>query len=741
MTDFSHPGHVRSALFVDFDNIYLGLQNEDPRAAEQFATHPGRWLRWLQQDLPDDSRTGRKILSRRCYLNPSQFARFRPYFIRSAFEVVDCPPLTRGGKTSADIQMVMDIMDALGHVTRFEEFIILSGDADFTPVLLRLSRHDRRSVVLAAGPASAAYKAACDLLIDQDTFLEEAIGIGEGSPVRPGVDSELLQRIAAKVHERASGNGELVATDLPGIFREFAEFTPDSNWLGFYSLRGMTSAVVNARRDLEMVEGDPWRVRACAPGPEGAESPGALDYAPASDAQESFAFGAAAGAGGGPAVEAAAGLDGAEAAAGIGAGTGGRPQGAASGGGSGSGSTATFAGGTGSTGTAGTAAASPQLLRAIADKVHARAGAAGELLATDLPAIYRDFPQFTPNSNWLGFYSLRGLSDAVIRSRGDLEMVDGDPWRVRLRPLLPSLSEPGPGPAGESEPGQRRGAGGRGRGNGSGAAMAGVGAARAAGAAGAQTADTAAPAAGGAESGGPAAELAAAPASPADLERQRQVDAIVEFVHGLVASSDSPVPVTRAAHAVLDRFGEDLADSRWHGAGTFRDLLAGYGDLGFAVSATRPGYLYDPDLHQTPLDPHEDLEIGDPETTSLAHRIHRITDTPYLAPDDYALVFREIAEEVNEEGYFLTRTSKAVRDRCIEEGAPVARTSVNFILRGITSAGYRFGAAAGTDPLELASAFVKNVLGLCESAGMPLSDEERQQLTAWIAGGLEPEPA
>jgi hypothetical protein len=33
------------------------------------------------------------------------------------------------------------------------------------------------------------------------------------------------------------------------------------------------------------------------------------------------------------------------------------------------------------------------------------------------------------------------------------------------------------------------------------------------------------------------------------------------------------------------------------------------------------------------------------------------------------------------------------------------------------------------------------VLGLCESAGMPLSDEERQQLTAWIAGSLEPEPA
>jgi hypothetical protein len=714
MTDFSHPAHVRSALFVDFDNIYLGLQNEDPRAAEQFATHPGRWLRWLQEDLPNDAPTGRKILSRRCYLNPSQFSRFRPYFIRSAFEVVDCPPLTRGGKTSADIQMVMDIMDALGHVTRFEEFIILSGDADFTPVLLRLSRYDRRSVVLAAGPASAAYKAACDVLIDQDTFLEEAIGIGEGSPVRPGADSELLQRIAAKVHERASAGGELVATDLPGIFREFAEFTPDSNWLGFYSLRGMTSAVVQARRDLEMLDGDPWRVRAGdaavqaaaeSSDPSGtAASPGTSDGAETAETSEAAGaqMGRAATAGSATPPAPEAGVARAESA----------------GGGNGGAGASAGNGANGANG--GSGAASPQLLQAIAEKVYSRASAAGELLATDLPSIYREFPQFTPNSNWLGFYSLRGLSDAVIRSRADLEMIDGDPWRVRLR-----APQTGPG-----EPRPRRSAaaaGAAGRG-GERLAAAEEAAARGGSAAGQATAVATAP------------ELAAVAPSPADLERQRQVDAVIEFVRGLVASSDSPVPVARAAHAIHDRFGEGVAASRWYGAGTFRDLLAGRGDLRFVVSATRPGFLYDPDLHQTPLEQSEDLEIGDPEMTSLAHRIHRITDTPYLAPDEYALVFRKIAEEVNEVGYFLTRTSKAVRDRCIEEGTPIARISVNFILRGITGAGHRF-AAAGTEPLDLANAFVKNVLGLCESAGMPLSEDERQQLTAWIAGGLDPGPA
>jgi NYN domain len=760
MDGFAHPSHVRSALFVDFDNIYLGLQNEDPRAAEQFATHPGRWLRWLQDDLPHDSRAERKILSRRCYLNPSQFSRFRPYFIRSAFEVVDCPPLTRGGKTSADIQMVMDIMDALGHVTRFEEFIILSGDADFTPVLLRLSRYDRRSVVLAAGPASAAYKAACDLLIDQDTFLEEAIGVAEGSAVRPGTDSELLQRIAAKVHERASASGELVATDLPAIFREFPEFTPDSNWLGFYSLRGMTSAVVHARRDLEMVEGDPWRVRTRAqPPPEpavaeeaggdaagttagaggqgaqavGSEVPGTATAASgnggdAAAAPEGTAS-PGAGAGGANGVPAASARG--EAA---GAGNGGGGAGASGTGASGIGTTAGTAtgaaGGPGGPGGSGgppyvSGGASPQLLRAIADKVYARASAAGELLATDLPSIYREFPQFTPNSNWLGYYSLRGLSDAVIRSRDDLEMADGDPWRVRLRR-----------PAGGEARLHARSAAGGARERRA-AAEPGVGSLAGAGRRGA-AGPGAATGSGNAVSGEGQGEADLVP--PTDPGRERQVGAVVEYVRGLVRSSDSPLPMARAALAVLDEFGEGMVGSRWLGAGTFRDLLAGRDDLGFAISAARQGYLYDPDLHQTPLEEEEDLGIGDPEMTSLAHRIHRITDTPYLAPDEYALVFREIAEEVNEEGYFLTRTSKAVRDRCIEEGTPIARTSVNFILRGITSAGYRFGAGNGTNPHDLAQAFVKNVLGLCESAGMPLSDEERQQLTTWIVGGLESPP-
>lgn len=167
---------ARSALFVDFDNVYLGLYHQEPDLARRFAEQPGRWIEWLQRklDVPPDSwlAPARRILVRRCYLNPQSFGKWRAYFIRAGFETIDCPPLTAQGKTSADVHMVLDIVDFLAGPTVFDEFIIMSADADFAPVLLKLRKHDRRSIVLAIGPSSSAYMAASDLVIDQDTFLD-----------------------------------------------------------------------------------------------------------------------------------------------------------------------------------------------------------------------------------------------------------------------------------------------------------------------------------------------------------------------------------------------------------------------------------------------------------------------------------------------------------------------------------------------------------------------------------------
>ncbi len=209
MSRFQSVDEVYSALFVDFDNIYTRLTELDAALAKTFATNPQRWMRWLEGHalrMMYGDGVRRRILKRCCYLNPLKYQEFRPFFIRSAFLVMDCPPLTNSGKTNADIHLVMDCMDALAHVTRFDEIIILSGDADFTPLLLRIQEHARRSLVLSVGYTSPAYAAACSWRIRGDWFLSQAL-----EEMR---EEELREDRLERPHEQPLRNGRGAARGL-----------------------------------------------------------------------------------------------------------------------------------------------------------------------------------------------------------------------------------------------------------------------------------------------------------------------------------------------------------------------------------------------------------------------------------------------------------------------------------------------------------------------------------------------
>ena len=178
MARFTGFDEVFSALYVDFDNIYTRFLEIDPEAARAFGSVPYRWVRWIENHalrILYGEGVRRRILKRMCYLNPQRYQEYRNPFIRSAFQVVDCPPLTTRGKTSTDIHLVMDCMDDLSHSTHFDEFIILSGDADFTPLLIRLQEHARRTLVLSVGYSSPAYTAAASWRIREDWFLQQAL--------------------------------------------------------------------------------------------------------------------------------------------------------------------------------------------------------------------------------------------------------------------------------------------------------------------------------------------------------------------------------------------------------------------------------------------------------------------------------------------------------------------------------------------------------------------------------------
>jgi hypothetical protein len=175
------PGPLLSTIFIDYDNIYLSLKRKNEDAAKRFAKDAGLWLREIESGRLITPTNGlaatspRRIVMNRCYGNPvprrnasdnatdmNSFPFVRHHFLRAGMEAVDCPPLTSQLKNSADIRMVMDVRDLLGHDTYFDEFIILSGDADFTPLLHRLRAHARRTVVFANDHTAAPYTAIAD---------------------------------------------------------------------------------------------------------------------------------------------------------------------------------------------------------------------------------------------------------------------------------------------------------------------------------------------------------------------------------------------------------------------------------------------------------------------------------------------------------------------------------------------------------------------------------------------------
>jgi len=184
-------GPVLSAVFVDYDNIYLSLKRKNDEAAKRFSKDSALWLKAIETGelmTATNNLFGaekRRIVMSRCYGNPvprrnqadnstdmSSFPFVRHHFLRGGFEIIDCPPLTAQLKNSSDIRMVMDVRDYLTHDTYFDEFVILSGDADFTPLLHRLRAHARRTVIFANDHTAAPYTAISDAEIREADLLK-----------------------------------------------------------------------------------------------------------------------------------------------------------------------------------------------------------------------------------------------------------------------------------------------------------------------------------------------------------------------------------------------------------------------------------------------------------------------------------------------------------------------------------------------------------------------------------------
>jgi len=257
---------ILSAVFVDYDNVYLSLKRKSEEAAKRFAKDAYVWIKAIASGelvTPSNSFCNsieRRLVMNRCYGNPvprrntsdnatdmNSFAFVRHHFLRSGFEIIDCPPLTAQLKNSSDIRMVMDIRDFIDHKTNFDEFIIMSSDADFTPLLHRLRSYAKRTVIFTNDNTVAPYTALSDgeireadlishLLNDQVSMESRAVlpASEATSSLREQItdlvvqavlesDTPVPMEVLAERSTRALGHEKTVGTNWAGAgsFREF----------------------------------------------------------------------------------------------------------------------------------------------------------------------------------------------------------------------------------------------------------------------------------------------------------------------------------------------------------------------------------------------------------------------------------------------------------------------------------------------------------------------------------------
>lgn len=182
-----HPRRLRSALFVDFDNVLHGVHSRRPDVADALARNFATWLGDLSNRKLPPGVEERDIMVWRAYINPKggvkntdgtgewlSISRYRQALLLSGFEVVDCPALTAGMKNAADIRMVVDVLSSYYSEPGgppYDEFIIASDDADFTPLLQHLRAHGCRTMIVSAGNAAHAYANIADQVFDLIDYL------------------------------------------------------------------------------------------------------------------------------------------------------------------------------------------------------------------------------------------------------------------------------------------------------------------------------------------------------------------------------------------------------------------------------------------------------------------------------------------------------------------------------------------------------------------------------------------
>jgi uncharacterized protein (TIGR00288 family) len=173
MADSSEEARI--ALFMDFENIALGLKG---KKSKSFDVHK------ILERLLEKGR----IIAKRAYADWTRYSDYREALHEAAIELIEVPKRTQTGKNSADIRLVVDALDLCYTKEHLDTFVVVSGDSDFSPLVSKLKENNKRVIGIGLRDATSALLADnCDEFL----FYEDLVSPGAGRTPNQGAAGRL----------------------------------------------------------------------------------------------------------------------------------------------------------------------------------------------------------------------------------------------------------------------------------------------------------------------------------------------------------------------------------------------------------------------------------------------------------------------------------------------------------------------------------------------------------------------
>jgi hypothetical protein len=232
------------AVFIDFENLALGFSQRGSKRKTAGTVD----MKPVLERLVEKG----KIVAKRAYADWSRFTDYRGPLHELGIELTEIPERGMTGKNSADIRLVVDAMELSYAKEHIDTFVIVSGDSDFTPLVLRLKENGKTVVGVGMRDSTSDLLAAnCDEFIYYEDIggPTGAPALGEVVPKQKKPAFKLLfETIEALQRENVTVMHSSLIKDTirrkqPQFseqqygYRSFNQLLEDAQKLGFVTLR------------------------------------------------------------------------------------------------------------------------------------------------------------------------------------------------------------------------------------------------------------------------------------------------------------------------------------------------------------------------------------------------------------------------------------------------------------------------------------------------------------------------